>query len=236
MADIKWIKITTDIFDNEKIQYIEELPESDTILVIWLKLLAIAGKTNDCGLIYITKDIPYNLGMLKKVLRRKEEIIKLALLTFEKLGMIEIDNDIIAITNWEKHQNVEQMEKLKLQWKDASQRYREKQKQKLLESHNSSYDGHNTDKNRIDKIRNIFIPPTLENVLEYCKERKNNVDAERFVNFYSSKGWMIGKNKMKDWKAAVRTWEKNDNQKQKSDDIIIDTTDNSGWVAPWEKE
>lgn len=55
-----------------------------------------------------------------------------------------------------------------------------------------------------------FIPPSLEQVQAYCAERKNNVDAGRFIDFYSSKGWMIGKNKMKDWKAAVRTWERGD--------------------------
>jgi hypothetical protein len=52
-----------------------------------------------------------------------------------------------------------------------------------------------------------FIPPTIEEVKAYCQERKNKVDSEKWYDFYSSKGWMIGKNKMKDWKAAVRTWE-----------------------------
>ena len=64
--------------------------------------------------------------------------------------------------------------------------------------------------------RKRFVPPTLEEVKAYCAERKNNVDAERFVNYYESNGWMVGKSKMKDWKAAVRTWEKNsfDNKKK----------------------
>ena len=53
-----------------------------------------------------------------------------------------------------------------------------------------------------------FAPPTLEEVKAYCRERGNNVDPERWMDFYQSKGWMVGKNKMKDWKAAVRTWEK----------------------------
>lgn len=52
-----------------------------------------------------------------------------------------------------------------------------------------------------------FTPPTIEEVISYCQERRNNVDATRFINFYEMKGWMVGKNKMKDWKAAVRTWE-----------------------------
>jgi hypothetical protein len=53
-----------------------------------------------------------------------------------------------------------------------------------------------------------FIPPTVEEVADYCKDRKNAIDPETFVGFYASKGWMIGKNKMKDWRAAVLTWEK----------------------------
>lgn len=61
-----------------------------------------------------------------------------------------------------------------------------------------------------------FIPPSVNDVREYCKERNNNVDPERFVDFYSCKGWMVGKNKMKDWKAAVRTWEKRDNNTPKN--------------------
>lgn len=55
--------------------------------------------------------------------------------------------------------------------------------------------------------RGPFTPPTVEEVKSYCQERKNGVDAERFVDFYSSKGWMVGKSKMRDWKASVRTWE-----------------------------
>jgi len=63
-------------------------------------------------------------------------------------------------------------------------------------------------KNSIDKVNNsYFVPPTYEEVDAYCKERNNNVDPQRFIDFYSAKGWMIGKNKMKDYKAAIRTWE-----------------------------
>jgi hypothetical protein len=63
-------------------------------------------------------------------------------------------------------------------------------------------------KNDKNNISNIFVPPTLEEIQAYCKERNNGVDAQRWYDFYLSKGWMVGKNKMKDWKAAVRTWEK----------------------------
>jgi hypothetical protein len=72
------------------------------------------------------------------------------------------------------------------------------------------------DKNSIDKISNNsrFTPPTLEEVQAYCKQRNNKVDASKFIDFYTSKGWMVGKSKMKDWKASVRTWEKDDKPQQ----------------------
>lgn len=75
--------------------------------------------------------------------------------------------------------------------------------------------------------RTRFIPPSVEEVQAYCRERKNNVDAERFVNYYTSNGWMVGKNKMKDWKSAVRTWERNN---------YSTPTKNEGWCMPDPKD
>ncbi len=73
-----------------------------------------------------------------------------------------------------------------------------------------------TEKETDKPKRKRFVPPTIEEVEDYCFERNNKVDAEMFVDFYSSKGWMIGKNPMKDWKAAVRTWERKDKEIGKS--------------------
>ena len=67
--------------------------------------------------------------------------------------------------------------------------------------------------NKKEIYKERFKKPTLEEVKEYCEERNNGIDAETFINFYESKGWMVGKNKMKDWKASVRTWEKSRNTK-----------------------
>ena len=72
-------------------------------------------------------------------------------------------------------------------------------------------DNVNDNDNVIKKKSKAFAPPSLEQVKEYCKERKNSVNAETFIDFYSSKGWLVGKNKMKDWKASIRTWEKREN-------------------------
>lgn len=72
------------------------------------------------------------------------------------------------------------------------------------------------EKIREDKITTMrFTPPSVDEVTAYCEERGNRVDPQEFVDFYESKGWMVGKNKMKDWKASVRTWEKSSRPKRK---------------------
>ena len=68
-----------------------------------------------------------------------------------------------------------------------------------------------------------FTPPTLEEVKAYCAERRNNVDAQRFVDYYTSNGWLVGKNKMKDWRAAVRTWERSNTSSSKTSGIAVKT-------------
>lgn len=82
----------------------------------------------------------------------------------------------------------------------------------------------NTFNNRDDENENKkrFTPPTIDEVIKYCKDRKNKIDAEHFVDYYKSIGWMVGKNKMKDWKAAVRTWERNDKSKKSKVDELPD--------------
>jgi hypothetical protein len=72
-----------------------------------------------------------------------------------------------------------------------------------------------------NKNNNIFKKPTLEEVKQYCLERNNGIDAETFIDFYESKGWLVGKTKMKDWKACVRTWERNKKTAAKQKEDII---------------
>ena len=128
MADVKWIKITTDIFDDEKILLIESLPESDSIIVIWFKLLCLAGKQNNSGVFMIGDKIAYTDKMLATIFRRKESTVTLALQTFEQFGMIELIDGVITIPNWGKHQNLDQLEERKKYMKEYMRNYREKQK------------------------------------------------------------------------------------------------------------
>lgn len=126
---IKWIKIVTDIFDDEKILLIESLPEADTIIVVWFKLLTLAGKQNYSGVLMMNDRIHYTDEMLATLFRRPLNTVRAALQTFEQFGMIEIINNAITIPNWEKHQSVESMEKAREQARKRVARYREKQKQ-----------------------------------------------------------------------------------------------------------
>ncbi len=129
MSDVKWIKVTTSLFDNRKIRQIECLPEGDGIIVIWVKILCLAGDVNDNGMIYLTKEVPYTAEMLAQQFNRPLLLVKLALDTFVKFGMIEIIDDIFHISNWEKYQNTQGLERIKEQNRIRVQKHREKQKQ-----------------------------------------------------------------------------------------------------------
>lgn len=128
MNDVRWIKITTDIFDDEKIQLIESMPEGDTLIVIWFKLLVLAGKQNYSGVLALGDKVFYTEEMLTTVFRRKATTVKLALKTFEQFSMIAFVDGAVTIPNWEKHQNIEGLEKIRKQGRERSRRFRQKQK------------------------------------------------------------------------------------------------------------
>ena len=226
MSEVKWIKIATNIFDNQKIKIIESMPEGDTIIVIWFKILMLAGEVNDSGLVYFTKDIPYTEQTLATVFNRPLATIQLALSTFEQFGMIEIVNDMIYVSNWQKYQNVEGMERIREQNRIRKQNQREREKQARIEmsrdSHVTVTQSHATDIDiEVDKEiekskepkRKRFVPPTLEEVQNYCKERNSNVDPKKFFEYYSTGDWKDSKgNPVKNWKQKLITWEKKDDK------------------------
>ena len=131
MAEIKWIKIATDLFDDEKILLLETLPEADSLIVIWIKLLCLAGRQNNGGVFLINGSIPYKPKMLARVFRRDEELVEKALEYFEEFGLIEFTEDVITIPNWEKHQNIDGMERIREQNRIRNAEYRERQREKL---------------------------------------------------------------------------------------------------------
>ena len=175
MSEVKWIKITTDIFDDEKILLIESLPDADSISVIWFKLLCLAGKMNNSGVFVMNDTVAYTDSMLSTIFRRKENTVKLALDTFERFGMIKRIGGAITIPNWGKHQNMDQLEKKKEYQRNYMRNYREKQRG-IVDKSNCKTNS-NTNVSFLDKERDID------------KEKNNNysVHFESFWNAYPRK-------------------------------------------------
>lgn len=123
---MKWIKITADMFDNRKIKQIESLPGGDSIIVVWVKLLCLAGTINDDGRVYLTPEIPYTDEMLSTQFNKPTKTIRLALDTFEKFGMIDVSDSFICVTNWGTYQNVDGLAKVREQTRKRVQKHREK--------------------------------------------------------------------------------------------------------------
>lgn len=127
MADVKWIKITTDMFDNRKIKHLRRLPDGDSIVLIWVMLLTLAGRCNSGGMIFLTENIPYTPKMLADELDFEESTVQLALTALEQLCMVQTNGDgFLAVTGWEKHQNIEGMEKIRESKRLAQARWRAK--------------------------------------------------------------------------------------------------------------
>lgn len=148
MGEVSWIKLKVGMFDDSKIKYIEALPERDTIITVWVKLLTLAGKYNEQGYIMLSENLPYNEEMLANEFNRPLNSVRLAIQTFEKLGMIENVHGVIKVSNWDKHQNIEGLEKIREQNRLRKQKQRERESELLLqskESHVKSRDSHATE-------------------------------------------------------------------------------------------
>lgn len=177
MSNVKWIRITVDMFDDEKIRLIEQMPEADTILIIWVKLLAQAGKTNASGYIYLNENIPFTDEMLATIFNRPINTVRLALKTFKDFGMINIDEQsFISIANWEKHQNEEGLARIREQTKKRVARYRERKQLEQSKEENSD----------------VTLPVTLRNATDIeknknKKENKNNKYIRDLFDHYLSK-------------------------------------------------
>lgn len=174
MAEVSWIKLKVGMFDDSKIKYIEALPERDTIITLWVKLLTLAGKYNEQGYIMLSETLPYNEEMLANEFNRPLNSIRLALQTFEKLGMIEEVNGVFKVTNWEKHQNIEGLEKIREQ--NRLRKQRQRNKQKLLDSHVKSRDSHATEEDKEleeDKEKERDKEDVFKNSINYIM---NNLD------------------------------------------------------------
>lgn len=218
MAERKfyWLKLKRDFFKRHDIRIIEEMPNGKDYILFYLKMLL--ESIDHEGELRFSETIPYNDQMLSVITNTNIDIVKAAMKIFIELNMIEVfDDSTIYMSEVQRLIGSETMA--------AERKRKSRANQKLLaECDNVTQlsqtchieiekdieieiekDIINTQKKKTKK----FVKPTLEEVQAYCLERKNNVDAERFIDYYTSNGWKVGKNPMKDWKSAVRTWERN---------------------------
>lgn len=155
MADLKWIKIAVDMFDNRKIKQIGSMPEGDSLLLMWVQLLCLAGNVNDGGFIYLTKEIPYTDEMLATQFNKPISTVRLALKTFEQFGMIEIINNMIFLSSWEKYQSIDRLTAIRE--KDRERKRRKREAEKLLPQNSTEIPRTSMDVPRIDIEGDIDI-------------------------------------------------------------------------------
>lgn len=231
IAEVKWIKIVTDIFDDEKILLIESMPDKYAIIVCWFKLLCLAGKQNNQGVFLMNNRIAYTDEMLSTIFRMPINTVRMSLQTFEQFGMIELIDGVITIPNWGKHQSIDKIESKNEYMRNYMKGYREKQKAlaggKDNCKSNSKANVSSLDKNRLEEIREEenrgeyieeAAPPKTsrhkygmyENVLLSDEEYKKLTEEfphdytariERLSEYIASSG-----KKYKNHLATIRTW------------------------------
>lgn len=189
MSDVKWIKISTNIFDDEKILLIEGMPEKYTIITCWFKLLCLAGKSNNSGVFVLNDKIAYNDEMLASIFRMPVSSVRLSLNTFQNFGMIELIDGVITIPNWDKHQSLESYEKKK-EYDRQYQAQKRLEKQKIVENRTTN----RTSIVLLDKDIDIEEDKDIELKKEISKEK-----SDTFETFWKAYPKKVGKEKCFNW-------------------------------------
>ena len=218
-----WLQLREDFFDEDAIDWLEEQPNGKEYSLFYLKLCVKSLRTNGVLIRRVGNMLlPYDHVKLGELTKTSPDTVIVAMNLLLQIGLVErLENGELYLTQ------VENM--IGSQSKGAFK----KQQQIARRNVNLIEGGARVEKIppdiEIEKEKEIdididkekkppkrFTAPTLEEVKEYCSERKNNVDAERFIDYYTANGWKVGKNPMKDWRAAVRSWERNDFGKPKT--------------------
>lgn len=248
MSDNKkyyYLRLKDNFFDSDELKILESMKDGYLYSNILLKLYLRSLK-ND-GKLVVNERIPYNAEMLASVTGHQVGTIKQALSMFKELGLIEVlENGAIYMLDIQNFigKGSTEADRQRLYDRRISE---ERKQNKLTQSRNLEEickkstpeieielekdieiekEIHSSAKSTTTK-RKRFEKPTLSQITQYCLERNNNVNAEQFYDYYESNGWKVGKNSMKDWKAAVRTWEKNNynrkpvNKNSKEDAINV---------------
>ena len=213
-----WMKMPIDFFDDPAIDWISDQKNGNDYIIFYLRLCL---KSANMGGVLIRNVgdmlIPYDVAKLAEIGRTDVDTAAVALKLFEQIGLIEIlENKELYLSA------VKDM--IGSETADAQRKRLNRQRQTTLLGQYSENVQETSGKCPTEKEieiekekdkkekrgKRVFTPPTLEEVQAYCRERGNSIDPQYFLDYYTSTGWMRGKVKLKDWKAAVRTWERQD--------------------------
>ena len=291
MNSLRWIKLRTDLFSDPDLRLLLMRPDGRDCVLVWQLLLTLAGRSNDHGRIWRREGLPYTPAHLAAMLYADEHLIESSLAALEEAGLVEEEDGVLVIPDWDDEQVAGVEEELnRTATRERVRRYRQRTAASedtlssapaasdpneqdpeagavcetqtadcpedlnpgiavseagnagscSLEPESEPWNGSSvtcngqsvtcnaasvtcnadvtpiereiereTEKKRERESRARFVPPTVKEVAAYCRQRGNRIDPERFVDYYTANGWLVGKNRMKDWRAAVRNWENN---------------------------
>ncbi|EHI98737.1 replisome organizer region-containing protein [Clostridium sp. DL-VIII] len=227
MADIKWIKLSTNMHDDEKMKLIDAMPKRDTIHYVWIRILLLGGKLNANGEIFLSEGKPLTAKMLAVLFSRSLEDIKLALKVLSRFGMIEIaPNKVIKIVNWEKHQNIEGMERVREQNRKRAENYREKKKLDEKASQNNKendaniFEAENLDEMEADENKPKDDFETNESIA-IDSDDKSKIDSEDPAKNNSNNDEIADLNSIKNNKNKGNITQKNSNVTKNESNAIV---------------
>lgn len=289
MNSLRWIKLRTDLFSDPDLRLLLMRPDGRDCVLVWQLLLTLAGRSNDHGRIWRREGLPYTPAHLAAMLYADEHLIESSLAALEEAGLVEEEDGVLVIPDWDDEQVAGVEEELnRTATRERVRRYRQRTaaSEDTLSPAPAAFDPYEqdpdavaeasaddcpeksysdcddsgtcnaaseavstgfvsvapvsvtcnaasvtcngqsvtcnadvtpiekekeieTEKKRERETRARFVPPTVKEVAAYCRQRGNRIDPERFVDYYTANGWLVGKNRMKDWRAAVRSWENN---------------------------
>ena len=208
MGDVKWIKISTDIFDNWKIKQIKAMPEGHKMVCVWFQLLCLCGKCNESGLIVLSGKVVANDELLSNIFGEDLKVVQLSLRTFEAFGMIEITTDgVTKISNWDEYQNADGLDKLREYERVRKAKQREKNKKLEEEKCPGHVPGQIGDKSRDSSIS---ISYSLSN--SFSSSKSNIYNLNYILDNYSEEYKYITDNK--ELLDAVKEWMEYKDQKK----------------------
>jgi predicted phage replisome organizer len=230
MAEQKyyWLKLKRDFFKRHDIQIIESMPNGKDYVLFYLKLLA--ESIDHEGMLRFNDMIPYSEQMLSTITNTNVDIVRSAISLLKQLDLVDImDDQTLFVKDTQKMLGESSTERVR--------RFRERKSQGLLSCNVSETVTvtQNVTELELEKEierdivefpipRRCFVKPTVAEIQTYCAERNNSIVAEQFFDYNEARGWMLGKGKMKDWKAAVRTWESRSKQTCQSGSGVTETS------------